>query len=186
MKAILLSIQPQHVVNILNGEKTLELRKSVPKDFEGWVYIYCTKGKAKEWLAKFYETYGMTKGYTYEEMIFDNSIPLNGKVVAKFWFDEYGEIGEYDQLAYTVRIDNGIITKYGYPKELKEKMCLNDIEIDNYLYTSKNGFLYGWHIKQLTIFDKLLDLNDFELYKYVDNKVLKAPQSYMYVKELKV
>ena len=169
MKAILISIQPQHVVNILNGKKTLELRKTLPKDFEGWVYIYVTKAKP------FLTDIGEGHYRTFNVPHFGD-VDLNGKVVAKFWFDEYSEIGEYDQLAYTVRIDNGIITKYGYPKELKEKMCLNDIEIDEYLYTSKNGFLYAWHIKQLTIFDKPLELKDFE--------VKRAPQSYMYVKEL--
>ena len=44
MKAILLSIRPEHALNILNGDKTLELRKRVPKDFKGWVYVYVTKG----------------------------------------------------------------------------------------------------------------------------------------------
>ena len=44
-KELMISIQPKHLVNILNGFKTLELRKTVPKDFKGWVYIYCTKGK---------------------------------------------------------------------------------------------------------------------------------------------
>lgn len=46
-KSLMISIQPKHLVNILNGNKTLELRKTVPKDFKGWVYIYCTKGKPK-------------------------------------------------------------------------------------------------------------------------------------------
>ena len=45
MKAILLSINPEHALNILNGKKTLELRKRVPKGFIGWVYVYVTKGK---------------------------------------------------------------------------------------------------------------------------------------------
>ena len=44
-KSIMISIKSEHVVNILNGKKTLELRKSVPKDFVGWVYIYVTKAK---------------------------------------------------------------------------------------------------------------------------------------------
>ena len=42
-KSLMLSIRPEHLVNILNGNKTLEIRKTVkPKDFIGWVYIYCT------------------------------------------------------------------------------------------------------------------------------------------------
>ena len=45
MKAILMSIRPQHLVNILNGKKTIELRKQFPSDYRGWVYCYCTLGK---------------------------------------------------------------------------------------------------------------------------------------------
>lgn len=41
-KAILLSIRPEWVAKILNGEKTIEVRKQFPKDYRGWVYIYCT------------------------------------------------------------------------------------------------------------------------------------------------
>ena len=44
-KSLMISIQPQHAVNILNGDKTLELRTWIPKDYVGWVYVYVTKGK---------------------------------------------------------------------------------------------------------------------------------------------
>ena len=46
MKAIMISIQPKWVAKILNGEKTIEIRKSMPKcDLPIKVYIYCTKEK---------------------------------------------------------------------------------------------------------------------------------------------
>ena len=45
MRAILMSIRPQHTCNILNGIKLWEIRKKFPSDFVGWVYIYCTKDK---------------------------------------------------------------------------------------------------------------------------------------------
>lgn len=44
MKGILFSVQPQHTVNILNGDKTIEVRKTMPQiklPCKG--YIYCTK-----------------------------------------------------------------------------------------------------------------------------------------------
>lgn len=73
MKAIMMSIKPKWVAKILNGEKTIEIRKKFPKDYVGWVYIYCTKGKQE--IGKF-----NTKGnYEYS---------LNGKVVARFWCDK--------------------------------------------------------------------------------------------------
>src|SRR5690606_1761593 len=82
-KSLMLSIQPKHLVNILNGYKTLELRKTVPKDFKGWVYIYCTKSK-KDILHKYKDKY-----YTNHYLTFtDSAEVLNSKVVARFWFDE--------------------------------------------------------------------------------------------------
>lgn len=50
MKAIMISIQPQWVEKILNGEKTIEIRKTMPKcELPCKVYIYCTK--PKKWWA---------------------------------------------------------------------------------------------------------------------------------------
>ena len=44
MKSILISIKPKWVAKILNGEKTIEIRKTMPKcDLPIDVYIYCTK-----------------------------------------------------------------------------------------------------------------------------------------------
>jgi len=46
MKAILMSIKPKWVVKILNGEKTIEIRKTMPKcEFPIDVYIYCLKDR---------------------------------------------------------------------------------------------------------------------------------------------
>lgn len=49
MKSILISIQPQWVEKILNGEKTIEIRKTKPNikhiKLPCKVYIYCSKGK---------------------------------------------------------------------------------------------------------------------------------------------
>jgi len=43
-RSIIISIHPEWVCKILNGEKTLEIRKLFPKDYVGWVFIYVTKG----------------------------------------------------------------------------------------------------------------------------------------------
>lgn len=73
MKAILISIKPQWVAKILNGEKTIEIRKKFPKDYVGWVYIYCTKDKK------------------YANLINRGGF-LTGMVVARFWCDKVEEI----------------------------------------------------------------------------------------------
>jgi predicted transcriptional regulator len=54
MKAILMSVRPEWVAKILNGEKTIEIRKTAPKcELPVEVYIYCTAGKAQLGLMKF-------------------------------------------------------------------------------------------------------------------------------------
>ena len=72
-KQILLSIRPEWVAKILNGEKTIEVRKRFPKDYVGWVYIYCTKDKK------------------YANLINRGGF-LTGMVVARFYCDKVEEI----------------------------------------------------------------------------------------------
>lgn len=72
MKAIMISIQPKYVADILNGKKTLEIRKTMPKcDYPIDVYIYCTKDTS----------YQFHKNY----------VKCNGKVVAKFTLNKVEE-----------------------------------------------------------------------------------------------
>ena len=71
-KSIVLSIQAQHALNIMDGYKTLELRKRVPKSFKGWVYVYVTKAKPK----------------IYKDKVWETDL-LNGTIPFRFWFDEY-------------------------------------------------------------------------------------------------
>lgn len=94
-KYLLISIQPQHVYNILIGNKTLELRKKIPN----WVWeaitkgetvkalIYCTK--AKDFLHKTQDDilnqYPKTpRFYLSPDPIVDGFDIINGYVVAQF------------------------------------------------------------------------------------------------------
>lgn len=73
-KAILISIKPKWVAKILNGEKTIEIRKSIPKcNLPIDVYIYCTKDKK------------------YADLINRGGF-LTGMVVAKFALNKTKEI----------------------------------------------------------------------------------------------
>lgn len=45
MKAVLISIQPKWVEKIANGKKTIEVRKTAPKQVPFKCYIYCTYPK---------------------------------------------------------------------------------------------------------------------------------------------
>ena len=148
-KSLMLSIQPKHLVNILNGNKTLELRKTVPKDFKGWVYIYCSRGKdILEYSFLGYRTLR-------ESSFYNNGIgmALNGKIVARFWFDEYTKY-EYQDVSYPQGYedyDGNFIdtTEFveGYPMFAKEQntLCLSYYTIENY---GNKKPLYTWHIKK--------------------------------------
>ena len=78
MKSIVISIRPKWVAKILNGEKTIEIRKSKPKEQVEWVYIYCTKDK-------------------------DLDYGFNGKVVARFKISYIDKI--QTALAFNENID---------------------------------------------------------------------------------
>lgn len=190
-KAILISIRPEYVLDILNGTKTLELRKTVPKDYKGWVYIYCTKSGGllvdnTSWI-NFLIGHGFVeKDYTesprfhtlkkLEEYMFGSV--RNTKVVARFWFDEYEGIdyqrtvlskSGYETLYSKVIIRVMGAVKYTPNDDILDKLCLTYDEVENY---GKGKDLYAWHIKKLEIFDAPLSLNDFYSdYDYLDNGV---------------
>lgn len=163
MKAIMMSIKPQWNEKILNGIKTLEIRRKFPIDYVGWVYIYCTKGKQE--IGKF-----NTKGnYEYS---------LNGKVVARFWCDKVetfrciitGNLkdGFFKAKPYCKVIEDGI-ANYNYDDEfediLKNAQITNE-ELAQYLGDKREPY-GGWyvfnaiHITQLEIFDKPKEISEF-------------------------
>ena len=142
----MISIKPEHAINILNGKKTLELRTWIPKGYVGWVYVYVTKGKP--YLVKFYNDYPIQAiyDYTYQELLDDGNVPMNGKVTFRFWFDEY-DVMEYVVGHYEVN-----------PHDIPLKLCLDIKQINDY---GKGKDLYAWHIKQLEVFDTPKMLSEF-------------------------
>ena len=153
MKSILISIKPKWVAKILNGIKTLEIRKRFPKDYVGWVYIYCTK---EEYLMDTDKGYFSTKnglmeiGYYYKRMR-----NINGKVVARFWCDKVEEIKLNLALRYS--------TDSMKEEELLKRSCLTVDEIDNYLW-SNICCGKSIHITKLEIFDKPKEISEFKRY----------------------
>lgn len=137
MKAILMSIRPEWVAKILNGEKTLEVRKSYPKSkLPIEVYIYCTKGGAllfKEYSTNSYWAEEENKNYR-------PHYALNGKVVGYFTLNKVSRTYEF------------------YEQELLDKACLSDNELFAYL---KHDEGYAWHIDNLVVFDKPKELSEF-------------------------
>lgn len=98
MSDVLISIQPKWCALILNGTKTIEVRKSAPRLKTPFrCYIYCTKSGrplvygdrpcAGGWAEEYCQTYG----YSREEAgrIWD---VLNGKVIGEFVCDGIQDI----------------------------------------------------------------------------------------------
>lgn len=189
-KAILISVNPKWVVKILNGEKTIEVRKKFPKDYVGWVYIYCCKDIRNG-------LYWVDKWVCVNQK---NCIPSfrNGKVVARFWCDK---VDAYVNGRKWVGDAIGWGIENGY-EHILPKCCLTDDEI--WTYADDLSF-YAIHISKLEIFDRPRELSGF--YKvgfnkeiaqavYIQNKSMrnnrielieseykltKAPQNWCYI-----
>lgn len=190
MKSILLSIKPKWVAKILNGEKAIEIRKQFPKDYVGWIYIYCTKTKPLVYYVD--DEIGCVEK-TNGEFAFrtsKNPDECNGKVVARFWCDKVEEMytDENGMSYYTDTIKKDYM--------VSKLACLDDSDIENYL-SGKIG--YAIHISKLEVFDKPRELSDFhkivnikkcdtrycdDYYtcnKCIRSKLTNAPQNYCYV-----
>lgn len=196
MKSILISIKPRHCVNILNGDKKIEVRTTATKEWKDYLsgktdvmpepiecFIYCTKQTARYYI----------KNKIYNSMI-------NGKVIAKFTLNKVEKItiGEDRRGSLFGSCHYGYHTESLSPNDLMEQSCLDVKELIDYL-GKKTG--YAWHISNLEIFDKPKELSEFykvgvkEEYEhimsiderqakpYIDEfyRLTKAPQSYMFI-----
>lgn len=174
-KVILMSIRPEWLVKILNGEKTIEIRKTIPKcELPIDVYLYCTK----KWHLYFnsYENEWKTIKFD-RKSLNPNLFCRSGKVVAKFTLNH---------------LSTCLNTDYGN-EEILKNACLTKQELDDYIGKRK---FFAWHIDNLVVFDDPMGLRDFSFFKretitcgmdcppytdWVEYRVRKAPQSWQYV-----
>lgn len=183
MKAIMMSIKPQWVEKILNGEKTIEIRKIFPKDYVGWVYIYCTKSRqAFHGSVSFgYEdVYKTPKGkweigcamalscyYPHEEDIYEK-YEANCRVIARFWCDKMEKfdcccVPDKPQLGYQYFIDNGVY-KIDWSKGNTDGESLKSLEDESVVFERDDDYI-----------DTMLKNDDFskmrlipqQLYEYI-------------------
>lgn len=187
-KEIMISIKPKWCAKIMNGEKTIEVRKNkalanaIQKliDENGFadIYVYCSKDgylhledKNKgEW------SYSRDKKYTYVR---------TGKVAFKFRcckVEEFPYISaKYDKLI-------------GSCLSEKELLDYSTIKFENGIRFVKT--IYAIHISDLEIFDRPRELSEFKYNKkfvsydytytkkYIDwelRPLTKAPQNFCYV-----
>lgn len=199
MKQVLMSIRPEHLVNCLNGEKTLELRTVIPKNYVGWVNLCCTKGKPYLYKGAHKPMHDLNRNnaLNYHWVLRNKKWEIdlqNGKVIARFWFDEYEEvcISSADVLKHPV-------IQYNKFKDICAKVCLSEEEVKKYIfgkdYRKDFNIGYAMHIKNLEIFDKPKELREFKHWvsrtvysgldcpPYEDDflmPITKAPQNFMY------
>lgn len=166
MKSIMISIKPQWVEKILNGEKTIEIRKTMPKcKLPCKVYIYCTKGK--------YEIFNTLHGIEHKGI--HTGYLLNGKVVAEFTLnkvdefefelwdkDTYESIGKvyYDEETGEREIDVFESDADIETTEFANKSKLSLEDLRKYLGTGIST-CFAWHIESLKIYDKSKELSEF-------------------------
>ena len=183
MREILISIKPEWVEKILNGEKTIEIRKTIPKcELPVKVYIYCTNAKPYLYRLNDDNEFELTNKLRFQEDCFVKDYNVqNRKVVAEFTLNDADFIKMPTNLPY----------------EFLDKSCLNGSEIMEYLGGDFYKNFYAWHIDNLKIYDKPKELCDFKHWVvdcqgwcnkknktenvYVLEDVKRPPQSWCYV-----
>lgn len=192
MKAVIISIQPKWCELIVNGGKTIEVRKTKPKiDVPFKCYIYETKGYKLI-------TIGSYNKRREGEVVRVKGI---GKVIGEFVCDNIDIVPKHrhcDCNPFDSTADCEICKPR---KELCNKSCLFGQEIIDYLGYDAIG--YAWHISDLVIYDKPKELSEFVKAKIIcyghevidcygcsalktcKNRCLqRPPQSWQYVEEL--
>ena len=179
MKAVMISIQPKWVEKIASGQKTIEVRKTAPKEVPFKCYIYETKGQ----YVKF--THGAHTKYGYGR----------GKVIGEFICDKVYSIKNRGS-SFSVADEEQSVTN-----EIARQSCLYYDDMVSY-FGNKDGF--GWHISDLKIYDKPRELSEFSRpcsysglcfsckrtsFKKDGNllcntKITRPPQSWMRVEDL--
>lgn len=183
MKSVLISIKPKYVELIANGEKTIEVRKSAPKEVPFKAYIYKTKGATEmPWVDE--DGHFIYKG--------------RGQVIGEFICDKVYSIKNQGNSFVVANEEQGVTN------EIARQSCLDYDDMVGYL-GNKDG--YGLHITALKIYDNPKELSEFRpickfegkdlicnlcpnheynggLFFECRRKVTRPPQSYMYVEEL--
>ena len=138
MKSVLIAIRPQGVEKIAKGEKTIEVRKSAPKEVPFKAYIYCTKEKKQDdiiWAGIFGDR-GKWNGRVIGEFICNNASELD---YVYYWNNgyefetclTYRQVADYGKGKPIYGWHISDLKIYDKPKELSEffKPCGCDNKI---------------------------------------------------------
>lgn len=176
-KAVMISIQPRWCELIANGEKTMEVRKTRPKlETPFKCYIYCTAGADKLWIADTVRRNWWGNTHVAHLCQAKNCGGMNlgnRKVIGEFVCDKVYEIAPLNHA----------------PDDTEQQACLSREGIARYL----KGRGWGWHISDLKIYDKPVDITNFrncngceymgDCDTYCWKPMQRPPQSWCYVEE---
>ena len=189
MKAVLISIRPKWCQKIINGRKTIEVRKTRPKMNPPFkCYIYCTKGQERlvAILKDGDENYGGI--YHGKPVFIKTSVPsvcdMYGKrkmVIGEFICDRIYELEtKAHGGSYYVKGENQPTTN-----DVARESCLDLRDMHEYLQSQVG---YGWHISSLKIYDTPQELREFTGLRQTKFgaepvPITRPPQSWCYVEE---
>ena len=195
-KAVLISIRPKWCEKIVNGNKTIEVRKTRPKMNTPFkCYIYCTLQGCNEF-------FRVDLGGDVAKWNRGKWADRKGKVVGEFtcdridWITHIGYTG-IPNLVET-RICDAATMRTSPVGGLLNAACLTPKMLNDYLAW---GDGYGWHITDLRTYDAPRELSEFERpYEcnecdakwatecnacHEEGKIKRAPQSWCYVEEVR-
>lgn len=152
-KAVMLSIRPKWCEKIIDGDKTIEVRKTRPKlETPFKCYIYCTvetAGYDALWVldAPTREKYSFMAVSAYLENP-KGANKGNGKVIGEFTCERI----------VPITYDGGRLW-CSTNAAFSPATCLSQAEIIAYI--GDKGRCYGWHMSNLRIYDQPRDLTEF-------------------------
>lgn len=149
MKSVLISIKPKWVEKITSGKKTIEVRKTAPKETPFKAYIYCTKPKNKWSLCDYEGAYQNSEG----EIVYAQQ-----HIIGEFVCDKVYLIKNQGNRFVVANEAQGVTN------EIARQSCLDYYDMDDYL-DNKDG--YGLHISDLKIYGKPKELSEFYVHKKV-------------------
>lgn len=206
MKAVLMSIKPKWCEKIFNGEKTIEVRKTAPKEVPFKVYIYETKAGFIEAVRGTCPKCAFSRGKVIGSFVCDKVDKFGCKCIPRhgiaFGYEHFTNDGVYlidrKDTDYVVfeRQDRYIDTM------LKNAdlaaMCLTSQELFEYAGGFRES-LRGWHITEPKLYDTPKELEVFwsvrctnkkgdcekcEVKPACINNITRPPQSWCYVEEI--
>ena len=159
-KAVLISIRPEWCKKILDGEKTVEVRRTCPVHGTPFkAYIYCTRTASKEFILDDHNWDVSSKNC-------GGWPDKRGHVIGEFTckkitgLTHVGETGSWEPASLYVMAPGSY---YKPADELLKAACMSKETAEKYL-KGRDGC--GWHISNLKIYDKPRDLDEFSRFGF--------------------